>query len=196
MVFQYGAPSNTPHPSWRCAPLPISHKGRRQVLSISVAANHQRWRLLKRRRKAPPSPLVGEGVRAKRGRKGSARKLSPGLQTFVADIRDDGVADGIHVAQHIVIPEAQHAKASSLQLGIASRIFDLDSACWLPSTSITSFASRQTKSAMYFPIGTCRRNLMPSSRRSRSSCHSRSSASVGAPRIDRANWRFVDGTVW
>ena len=34
-----------------------------------------------------------------------------------------------------------------------------ESACWPPSTSITSRASKQTKSAIKRPIGTCRRNL-------------------------------------
>jgi hypothetical protein len=53
-------------------------------------------------------------------------------------------------------------------------------ACWLPSTSTTSSASRQAKSAKYGPIGNCRTNLCPARRRARNSLHKAASASFSA----------------
>ena len=61
-----------------------------------------------------------------------------------------------------------------------------DSLCWPPSTSTTSFASKQTKSTMYFPIGCCRLNLLPTNRCARSCRQITASASVGAARMLRA----------
>ena len=50
-------------------------------------------------------------------------------------------------------------------------------ACCEPSSSITSRAATQAKSATSGPMLCCRRNLWPINRRSRSCCHNRASAS-------------------
>src|SRR5271169_1049068 len=52
----------------------------------------------------------------------------------------------------------------------------------------------QRKSTMYGPTGTWRRNLRPFRRRSRRRRQSRSSASVGEPRIARARERWFAET--
>jgi len=60
------------------------------------------------------------------------------------------------------------------------------SACWPPSSSTTSLASRQVKPTYHGPIRFCRRNFHPSRRRSRRWNQRRSSASVDALRSSRS----------
>jgi len=60
------------------------------------------------------------------------------------------------------------------------------------STSMTNRASRQTKSAIYQPMGCCRRNFSPSSGRLRKCGQRERSASVSWPRSVRA-FRAVAG---
>ena len=57
----------------------------------------------------PPSPKGGEGKLA----------LAPWLQTSIPHISNDRVADGIHLAQQVVVPEALHAKAAQFKFHIA-----------------------------------------------------------------------------
>lgn len=54
--------------------------------------------------------------------------------------------------------------------------------CWPPSSSITNFCSKQTKSTMYTPIGCWRRNLNRSNWRLRRKYQMRCSASVALVR--------------
>ena len=57
----------------------------------------------------------------------------------------------------------------------------------VPSSSTISLSSTQRKSAMYFPIGTCRRNFRPSKRDPRRARHRIVSAEVMRFRSVRAN---------
>jgi len=58
-------PSNTPHPSRRKRRSTFSHKGRREELTMRPSENRRCWRLAATAMQASPSPLVGEGGRAR-----------------------------------------------------------------------------------------------------------------------------------
>jgi hypothetical protein len=83
--------------------------------------------------------------------------------------------------------------ASKWRSRMASRA---DSECWPPSTSMISFASKQTKSRMLPSSGTCRLNFSPSSCLLRSACQSTFSALVASARMARAKVRCRSDTRW
>src|SRR5258706_11040926 len=57
--------------------------------------------------------------------------------------------------------------------------------CWLPSISTINLRSRQQKSTVYRPIGSCLTNLNPARRRSRNTPQMRPSASLRSRRCRR-----------
>jgi hypothetical protein len=89
----------------------------RKILPISNAGD-----LLGRWRHTPPSPLVGEGGSARSAETDEGSFSPPRLQTRIARIGDDGVADAVDVLQDIVVPETQDTEAAAFQFGVASSI--------------------------------------------------------------------------
>ena len=131
------------------------------------------------------SPLWGEGgAHAQRGRVRVAdyTPYSSGLNTECIVASTDSISRITSTFQNRI---TKNPLASNSAVRLAS--YATASLCCPPSSSITNLASSETKSAMYPPMGNCRRNFRPSSCRLRNRDHSRASASVWLRRKFREN---------
>ena len=131
------------------------------------------------------SPLWGEGgAHAKRGRVRAAdyTPYSSGRSVACIVARTDSISLATSAFQN---RRTKKPLASNSAVRFAS--YSTASECCPPSSSITSFASIETKSAMYPPMGNCLRNLRPSSCRLRNLDQRRASVSVWLRRKIREN---------
>ena len=131
------------------------------------------------------SPRRGEGgPHAKRGRVRAAdyTPYSSGRSVACTAAKTDSISLATSAFQNLMTKKPQ---ASNSAVRLAS--YSAALACCPPSSSITNFASMQTKSAMYPPMGYCLRNLHPSSCRLRNLDQRRASAWVWLRRKFREN---------
>ncbi len=102
----------------RCAPAEGWQKPTIWLLSIERPEPERRASLaphrppLIRRLVSPLAPLAVRATPSPTRGEGGVAHSRPRLQSRIPDIGDDRVADGLHLPQHLVVPEAQDAKAA------------------------------------------------------------------------------------